>query len=261
MLIELNAQNFTLPIKEVAKKCTKLNDYMDPVTNKIDLGNPIALAVYNSCVYHVLDNLKINIPEGHLIPTAGLRRAIVDIICREYKIKRLIEIGTGSTAIMALLFAQRGINVIATEIDIESVKLAKKSIKNNDLEDTISLYKSEGKILSWLADFPNIFPVDGVICLPPYYEVESRKMNRKRGFSGTEFELYSPGKAEDFTINIIKEALNLKDLITFLGLLWKDNKSLDIGLRFFKKNRLNPIVYSIQAGNRKRYLTISNLQT
>ena len=122
----------------------------------------------------------------NLIPTAVIRRLIVSVILDYVQPTRVIEIGTGATAIMALLLAKHKVSVIATEIDDYSYVSAQKNVYLNNLNDSITLVKSEGEILSYLEKF---FPVDCVLSLPPYYGNETKnQIRKKRGFRGKDSE-------------------------------------------------------------------------
>ncbi|MHA2101523.1 MAG: RlmF-related methyltransferase, partial [Candidatus Kariarchaeaceae archaeon] len=144
--IEINAKNYSLKIEDALKTCSELQKYVDSLTNKFDLGNSEALVKYNQCLFRVLDGLNIEIPPEHLIPTAGLRRCIVDILYKELNPSSVLEIGTGSTAIIIQLFALKGITAFATEIDINSIESGNKNIDSNSnmFTNRIHIFKSDG---------------------------------------------------------------------------------------------------------------------
>ena len=249
---------------ETIKNCPELKKYTKNESDKIDLGDPEALAKYNQCQFMLLDGLNIKIPLGNLIPTAGLRRCIVDILCKETNPKSVLEIGTGSTGIIAQLFALRGKEVFATEIDINSIKKAKENINSNfeKFKHPIHLIKSEGGLLKWLLyAYKGIFPIDLAISLPPYYEEGSRSSTKVRGFQGTKKELFSTGMGEDFSVQLIQEFFLLRSNISNLSLLWKDENSFIKGFDKFKSNQFENILYKIHAGSRTRYLTITKFKS
>ena len=105
--MELNAKNYSLPINKVVGACHELQKFVNP-KGKIDLGDSTALYYYNKCLFQMLVNITIDLNTDdeelpNLIPTAGLRRLIVSVILDYVQPTRVIEIGTGATAIMALL--------------------------------------------------------------------------------------------------------------------------------------------------------------
>lgn len=254
----VDAQNYSLPIHKVLDSCPQLLPFINLENKKIDLGNPEALRIYNECLYKILDRISIIIPSGNLIPTAGLRRAIADLVLKYIQPEKILEIGTGSTAILAQLFALKNIKVFATEISSDSINLAKKQINFNiDLFlHPIKLFQSPGGLLEWLRNEPlDIFPVDVVIFLPPYYsrDVQSK---RNRGFQGVDTELYSSGSAEQISIQYIKEAYSMKNFIRNIVTLWKSSKSFEKAMSqliiSFKEIKL----FQIKSGTRNRILSI-----
>ncbi|MHA1989776.1 MAG: RlmF-related methyltransferase [Candidatus Hodarchaeales archaeon] len=257
--IEINAKNYSLKIEDAVKKCPELQKYINSLTNKFDLGNSDALVNYNQCLYRVLDGLDIEIPPEHLIPTAGLRRSIVDILCKELHLESILEIGTGSTAIIAQLFALRGIRVFATEIDNKSIDFSNKNIENNSkmFSNNIKIFKSDGGILNWLIEQEKeIFPINLVLSLPPYYLHGSPIKTLNRGFSGTKYELFSKNEAESFSIQLFKEWFSQKDILPNLAILWKNQSSFQTGMDKLDIDSTESKLYQITAGTRKRILSI-----
>ena len=256
MIIE--AKNFSLPIDKIVEKCPEINNWVDE-KNKIDLGNYQALYFYNKCLFKILDNIELDLdihnkPEVNLIPTAGLRRAIVDIIFSTIHPTKIIEIGTGATAIMALLFAKKNVKVIATEINEKSFQSAVKQIKLNHLENNISIIKSSGGILNYLKDY---FPVDCLLSLPPYYANNTRKLPKKvRGFQGIDSELYSFGEGTGFSSALLKEWYETNSS-EYLCILWKNFESVEKVFLSFDENTVTNQTIEIKAGTRTRYLTIT----
>ena len=220
----LDAKNYSLPIDQIKDKCPEIKQWLNE-SNKIDLGNPQALYHYNKCLFKILDDIDIELSihdntEKNLIPTAGLRRAIVSVIISLIHPSKIIEIGTGATAIMSLLFAKKGVKVIATEINELSFTSALHQIQLNNAAQLITLIKSEGGVLNYLEKY---FPVNCVLSLPPYYATKNRHLPKssKRGFQGTDSELYSFGEDIDFSLTLLNEwyALNSSK---YLIILWKN---------------------------------------
>ena len=215
--MSLDAKNFSLPLRQIKDQCPEISQWLNS-NNKIDLGNPRALYYYNKCLFKILDDIELDMPiqedtDNNLIPTAGLRRAIVSIITSEIKPTKVIEIGTGASAIMGLLLAKKKIHVLATEINPNSFQSASKQIQLNKLENYITLVESKGGILDYLSDS---FPVDCVLSLPPYYADDTKELpKKKKGFMGTDSELYSFGEDIDFSLQLFKEWFELNSS-TFL---------------------------------------------
>jgi hypothetical protein len=258
-IVEINARNYSLRIEEAMKTCPELQKHVNSLTNKFDLGNSDALINYNQCLFRILDGLDIEIPTEHLIPTAGLRRCIVDILCKELNPKSILEIGTGSTAIIAQLFALKGIRAYATEIDKKSIESGNKNIGNNSkmFSYPIRIFQSDGGILNWLIEQENdIFPIDLVLSLPPYYLHGSPVKTLNRGFSGTKFELFSFAEAEDFSIQLITEWENNKSILPNIAILWKSQDSFLMAMDRLRCDYSELKIYQIISGTRKRILSI-----
>ena len=255
--MNIDARNYSLPLDQIAKGCPEINKWLDE-KNKIDLGNYQALYYYNKCLFKILDNIELNLDltnsSHNLIPTAGLRRAIVSTIISIIHPKSVIEIGTGASAIMALLFAKHDIRVLATEINEDSLKSALKHVEINDLSNLITVVKSSGGILSYLNDY---FPVDCLLSLPPYYADETRQLPRKmKGFRGTDSELYSFGEETGFSLALLKEWYETNSS-KYLSILWKNFDSVDKIFLTVPKMAVENQTIKIKAGTRTRYLTIT----
>ena len=218
----------------------------------------MALYHYNKCLFKILDDIDLDLELSNdqkinLIPTAGLRRAIVSVIISTISPKKVIEIGTGASAIIAMLLAKNNIKVKATEINEESIKIALKQIQLNKLERNVTLVKSEG-ILDYLKDY---YPVDCVVSLPPYYAANTKYLPKSsRGFRGIDSELYSFGEDSDFSIALLKEWATIR-LSKFLVILWKNFDSVEIDLQILKCFHVENQIIEIIAGTRKRFLTIT----
>lgn len=255
--VSLNAKDFSLPIASVIESCPEIKNWLDE-NNKIDLGNSLALYHYNKCLFKILDDIDLNLDITNdqpinLIPTAGLRRAIVSTVISTIKPKTVIEIGTGASAIIALLLAKNNIQVIATEINEDSIKTALKQIQLNKLESNVTLVKSEG-ILNYLEHF---YPIDCVVSLPPYYAANTKDLPKSsKGFMGTDSELYSFGADSDFSITLLKEWATIR-LSTFLVILWKNLESVEKALQIMKTFQVENQIIEIKAGTRIRYLTLT----
>ena len=249
----LNVERYALPIAKVLALCDALKPFVDSITKKIDLGDPLALKVYNECLFLLLEKLRVVLPHGHLIPTAGIRRAFVDFIYQRKKPKYLIEIGTGPVAILSLLFANRGVSMVATEVDSTSYDHAKATISENRTGSAIRLLKSSGGVFSWLPETdPSIFPVDGVVSFPPYYDEPAGLTDRNRGFLGTSSELYMGDTI--FGSRLLREAREVYPKVKFVALLWKNRESVDKTL-----HSDNTIFVNVIAGTRKRIFTLTDL--
>ena len=106
-----------LPFKEAIQRCPTLGRYATKGKNRIDLGNSKALLLYNRLVLKDFMSLDFTVPPGYLIPTVCSRWQFVSWIIPEKTPLKVLEIGTGASAILAIMFAKIGCHVEVTEID------------------------------------------------------------------------------------------------------------------------------------------------
>ncbi len=208
----IDLRNFGVPLKKAIQMDKKLERFANN-NGRIDLGDPHALREYNRFIFSELAGIEVFIPEGFLIPTAGLRIKAVEIIKEvilnsKKPFKKGIEIGTGATAINTMLLAKNNFNMIATEIDEDSFYWAQKNIAKNNLFEKITLLKSKGELIKGIIDFSSADTLfDFVLTFPPYYETKDTHLVFKdRGFQGREKELIGGRGGIEFSINILSEA-------------------------------------------------------
>ncbi len=251
---DIDLRKTGIPLREAVAKCPDLESFLvEPA--RIDLGDPAALRAYNSCLFFLLRKLRVMIPEGFLIPTAGLRIAITDFIWKKlWPIVQTpvlgVEVGIGATAINSLLLAQKGARMIGTEVDPESIFWAEKNIKQNGLQDRIRVIESKGQILVGL-DIPKrpLF----AFTLPPYYESGATHLVFKdRGFQGRYSELVAGESGLDFTYQFLEETREMK--IPFVFVLLDSLKLARNGLLRIKELGWEGSWIRLLAGTRKRYL-------
>ncbi|CAF4934302.1 unnamed protein product [Pieris macdunnoughi] len=200
------------------------------VTGKItiDFKDPRVLRVLTACLLKSDFDLDVSIPEDRLVPTLPLRlnyilwiEDLLETFDRTDNIKG-IDIGTGACAIYPLLAAKKNNwHMIGTETDDESLKVANKNVKQNNLEDLIALRKNQSKFTLKYLFLEKNLQYDFCMCNPPFYvslqEVwESRSPARpppKNGFTGSPQELVTEGGELQFCRQILEESQELKDNI------------------------------------------------
>ncbi|MHA2402476.1 MAG: RlmF-related methyltransferase [Candidatus Kariarchaeaceae archaeon] len=231
---------------------------------KIDLGDSTALAEYNKAVAYALAELKIDVPSQNLIPAICLRYAYIKLLSERYLPSQatILEIGTGASAIIALLAAKLyQFNVIATEVDLTSFKSAQLNVLNNNLQHRITLTKSEGGIIRDVISENSHF--HALVTYPPLYPdydiPNYQNGNKKRGFRGSVSEMIGGGQdGFDFLHHLIVEACNTRyeiDLVSMLLLFeqhaYRASELLD------EMGRKTELI-RLKAGTRIRYLVIAN---
>ena len=250
----INTRQYSLPIKVIYNKYPKFRQYVNPTNYKIDLGNSESLRAYNQLLFKELEGLDILIPKGHLIPTAGLRRAIVQLVLKQNP-RVILEIGTGATAIVSQLLAKKGIKVMATELDPMSFQYALENIERNKqlFNFPITLIKSNGEIIKGLKEINSGIFFDGIVSLPPYYDIDSKRKKYEKGFSGTHSELFF-GKFENFGKRLLEEAIQMPNKPIFVGILWKNSENMFTILNELQLNDKS-VIYKLAAGTRERFFS------
>ncbi|MHA1912344.1 MAG: RlmF-related methyltransferase, partial [Candidatus Kariarchaeaceae archaeon] len=201
-----DAKKNSLKIKDVLAFDPSFSEFLtsqDPP--KIDFGSSKSLRKYNQLVCKKLTSISFTVPPDFLIPTIGLRITYLELIFDKYLKKgaRLVEIGTGASAILSMIAAKKyQASICATEINQESIEWALKNIKKNNLEKAIQVIDSKGGLIH------EVIPkeeYDLIFSFPPFYNEETMQ-RRTRGFQGQVSELTGESyQGIEFSINLFKE--------------------------------------------------------
>jgi 23S rRNA A1618 N6-methylase RlmF len=200
-----------LPIKDALQRCPSLREYLVKGKNHIDLGNSQALLLYNRLVLQDFMSLDFTIPSGYLIPTVCSRWLFVDWIIQERTPLKVLEIGTGASAILAMMFAKVGCYVEATESNELAFESALINVKLNNLESQISLRKVTRDCI--LRDFyDSLLEFDAIVCNPPQYDQNFYlQRSSNKGFVGQEFELVGGKEGHEFVVRLLEEVKNFQN--------------------------------------------------
>ncbi|MCY3411157.1 MAG: RlmF-related methyltransferase [Candidatus Heimdallarchaeota archaeon] len=226
---------------------------------KIDLGNKDALIEYNKAIAWILLDLKFTVPSNFLIPTICLRYNYLDILIRRFQPRHILEIGTGSTAILAMIAAKKyQIPVTATEINTESLNWARKNIELNAVDHLITLIQSTGGIINGV--IPKDAYFDMLVCYPPMYPQEDRKnfedQRKERGFQGVPSEMVGGGKdGFDFIAHLIEEVI-VSGQVGIITILNIKRTHADQCMERLQEAQISAEMIELLAGNRKRYIVI-----
>ncbi len=251
----IEAKYYGKKFSDLLKKFPELNEFLiskDPP--KFDLGDPRILSLLNQYLYKDILQLKVTVPEGYLIPALGIRHVYCDIIDDITESEEpLVEIGTGASAVLAMILAKKyKRKILATEINETSIKSAYKNVKDNNLSEFISILQSRGEILNNLLPEGNY---STLLCYPPIYDNDQTKLWKKRGWKGVESEMIGgTTNGMDFTLKLLDEALN-SDEVKFRNItvmLMNEEQIRQILAKF--QNRLKSKIFQINAGTRKRFV-------
>ena len=252
-------KNCGVPVVKALKLCPKLSTFLISPT-QLDLGNPEALLIYNQLILREFLGLEFSVPKGYLIPTICSRWEFIKFILEDFAIppQYLIEIGTGASAILAMMLGFLGLNVKATEVNGEAYKSAMANIKQNKLTEKIELIKSDGEIVNKL--FRTLNSIDAIICNPPQYDEKYYydHYQSPRGFKGEYSELVGGEFGHEFIMSLISEINEFPNPppIYFQLTLPKLRTKLEEDL---KKQKYNFLVIQKKIGTRLRLYYRVNL--
>ncbi|ACJ17274.1 Hypothetical SAM-dependent methyltransferase [Thermococcus onnurineus NA1] len=183
-----------LPISEAVKIFPELGKYLDK-KGRLDFSNREARILYNRAIAKAVFGLDIEYHPRGLVTTPISRYIFLKTFLRGGE--RVLEIGTGHTAMMALMAAKLfNCDVTATEIDEEFFTYAKANIGRNNAR--VRLIKSDGGII--LGVIPEGEKFDVIFSAPPYYDRPTRGvLTEREGVGGGKY-------GEGFSVRLIEEA-------------------------------------------------------
>ena len=185
-----------LPVKEAVKLFPELERYLNE-RGRLDFSNREARILYNRAIARAVFGLEIEYHPRGLVTTPVSRYLFLKTFLRGGE--RVLEIGTGHTAMMALMAAKIfNCDVTATELDDEFFAYAKANIGRN--RANVRLLKSGGGIIRGVV--PEGEKFDVIFSAPPYYEAPTKGiLTEREGVGGGKY-------GEEFSIRLIEEALD-----------------------------------------------------
>lgn len=187
---------------------------------------------------------------------------------------KILDICTGNAPIPLILASKtKSITIDALEIQNEVYELAKKSIKENNLEKIVNIYNVDAK------NFINNGKYDCIVCNPPYFKNEQtsyKNLNRVKKIARHEiaitlediFKITKKNISENGSLYLVHRIERMLDVINFCNLYklgirkivliqTKNNKTTEFFLleaSNYKKNDLKFEVINIQ--NKETYQNI-----
>ncbi|KAF4526319.1 hypothetical protein B566_EDAN015472 [Ephemera danica] len=196
--------------------------------------------------------LKVEIPLDRLIPTLPLRLNYllwIEDLLEIAKIKtdiKGIDIGTGASCIYPLLAAKRKEwAMLATEIDAESAECASRNVKNNQLDNLISVKRvAATQLLLGVVDDNVTYHFS--MCNPPFFSSEDERdsMSKSRSPSrtppsnapsGSVGEVVVQGGEVAFVMRMINESKQLGQQIVLYTSMLGHKKSVSFLLSELSK--------------------------
>ncbi|WP_456394856.1 RlmF-related methyltransferase [Thermococcus sp.] len=203
-----------LPVREAVKLFPELKNYLNE-RGRLDFSNRKARILYNKAIAKAIFGLDIEYHPRGLVTTPVSRYIFLKTFLRGGE--GVLEIGTGHTAMMALM-AEKLFNcdVIATELDEEFFEYAKGNIERNRAK--VKLIKSNGGIIHGVVPEGERFDV--IFSAPPYYGRPTRGvLTEREGVGGGEH-------GEAFSVRLIEEALEYLKSGGKVALFLPDKKPL-----------------------------------
>ena len=185
-----------LPVNEAVKIFPELEEYLDE-RGRLDFSNREARMLYNRAIAKAVFRLDIEYHPKGLVTTPISRYLFLKTFLRGGE--KVLEIGTGHTAMMALMAAKIfNCDVTATELDWEFFEYARGNIGRNRAR--VRLLKSNGGIIRGVVPEGERFDV--IFSAPPYYETPTKGvLTEREGVGGGKY-------GEEFSVRLIEEAPN-----------------------------------------------------
>ncbi|WP_297463736.1 RlmF-related methyltransferase [Thermococcus sp.] len=185
-----------LPVREAVKIFPELGKYLDE-RGRLDFSNREARILYNRAIAKAVFGLDIEYHPRGLVTTPVSRYLFLKTFLRGGE--RVLEIGTGHTAMMAIMAAKIfSCDVAATEIDDEFFEYARRNIERNNAG--VRLLRSNGGIIRGVVPEGERFDV--IFSAPPYYEAPTKGvLTEREGVGGGKY-------GEGFSVRLIEEALD-----------------------------------------------------
>ena len=185
-----------LPVREALKIFPELGKYLDE-RGRLDFSNRKARILYNRAIAKALFGLEVEYHPRGLVTTPVSRYLFLKTFLKGGE--RVLEIGTGHTAMMAIMAAKIfNCDVTATELDDEFFEYARRNIERNLAK--VRLLKSNGGIIRGVVPEGERF--DTIFSAPPYYESPTKGvLTEREGVGGGKY-------GEGFSVRLIEEALD-----------------------------------------------------
>ncbi|KAJ1800229.1 hypothetical protein LPJ59_001247 [Coemansia sp. RSA 2399] len=206
----------------------------------IDFKNAEAVRTLNRALLCVYFDLDVVLPSDALCPAAENRLNYIKWLWRNTVQEfwpstpvRGLDIGTGASCIYPLLGARyiRGSAFVGTDINQESVAVARQNVNANALDDRIQVYLNADRkevLPIDSAGFPSLKPdADGSVftfcmCNPPFYDSPEERQRLRQmkhvgrptlDAGGKDDELYTEGGEEAFLSKLVEESAVYKTRI------------------------------------------------
>ena len=182
---------------------------IEDAIKRLEKGEPVQYIVGNQDFFGYI----INVDNRVLIPRRETEELVEEVIKRSknFNALKIVDIGTGSGAISIALSKELNTKVIATDISLDAIEVAKENVKENNAD--VELF--QGDMLEPL--IKNDIKVNILVSNPPYIK-EDEEIEKVVYNNEPHLALYAKEDGTEFYRKILKDCskvLEEKYLIAF----------------------------------------------
>ena len=182
---------------------------IEDAIKRLEKGEPVQYIVGNQDFYGYI----INVDKRVLIPRRETEELVEEVIKRSknFNALKIVDIGTGSGAISIALSKELNTKVIATDISLDAIEVAKENVKENNADVEVF----QGDMLEPL--IKNDIKVNILVSNPPYIK-EDEEIEKVVYNNEPHLALYAKEDGTEFYRKILKDCskvLEEKYLIAF----------------------------------------------
>lgn len=183
-----------------------------------------------------------------------------------------IDIGTGASAIYALLASRTlpNVRMVATDIDDHSLSYARRNIDQNSLADRVALRKSNPATILFPEEiFANSQRFDFSMCNPPFYasaeevaeSLAAKEYDPHAVCTGGSTEMVTEGGEAAFVGRMVAESISLGDRVGWFSSLLGKLSSVIKLVELLQQHHIdNYAIKDVVHGKTKRWLLAWSLQ-
>ena len=245
----------------------------------LDFSDAEAVKALNQALLiHDYKLIYWDIPSQNLCPAVPGRADLIHILADllrdqnngvipEGKQVQLLDIGTGASLIYPILANKiYGWKAVASDIDKQSISLAKNIAQFNNLPVKLRFQKNPQSIFSGVIEKNDYFAI--TCCNPPFYEslASAEKANSRKwknlakspdkqfNFSGQKAELWCEGGEKAFITKMIQESIDFKSQVGIFTCLVSNKQNINSLEMLAKKQKADYELIKIQHGNKTMHL-------
>lgn len=203
--------------------------------------------------------MVVKVPENKLIPTLPLRLNYIlwlEDVLKTFDFDkdkiRGIDIGCGVSCIYGLLCAKKnGWEMFATELDTESISLARENVTKNGFVNDIHIIEQTetDDLFKFVKEISGLTDIHFSMCNPPFYD-DSEEISNRTGTrdlprsinTGTDREISVEGSEVSFVRKMIDESLVLKDRVKIYTSMLGKKSSLGLVKNYLREKGITNFI-------------------